>query len=117
MAKVFDSYNNPTSIVVKDKNGIEVNPGDFVEVKHCIGRYGRTDKVRGTFAKATVHGVYLTFDKSYTPFSKLGGDTHPAGAEVLFTISQRDGVYYSKHNDFEHGHEEYMELVKNSSTP
>ena len=105
---LIDGYGRPTTTVVKDKDGKAVNPGDVVEVKHCVGRYGQTETVRGTFVKATVYGVHLIFNKPYTRNGRNGLYTYPAEEEVQFAISQRDGVFYDKHNDFEHGHETYM---------
>lgn len=111
MFKLLDGYGRAKDIVVKDKNGAEVNPGDLVEVQHCTGRYGQTSKVRGTFVKATIYGVYLIFDRPYTTFGRYGSDTTEAGQEVQFAISHRDGVFHHEHHDFEHGHETYMKLL------
>lgn len=112
MVNLLDSYGNPTTVVVMDKNGAEVNTEDLVEVQHCTGRYGQTSKVRGKFVKANHFGVYLTFDQPYTnPSGRYGSYTYEAGQEVMFAISHAKGVFYHKHNDFEHGHETYMMLV------
>lgn len=100
MTYLNDSYGKETSLVVRDKDSNEVNPGDTVEVKHCTGRYGQTETVTGKFVKADCFGVYLKFN---TPYQ--------AGKEVMFAISHDKGVFYHEHNDFEHGHETYMKKV------
>ena len=112
MVKLLDGYGRAKEDVVKDKNGAEVNPGDLVEVQHCTGRYGQTSKVRGTFVKATIYGVYLIFDKPYTDFNgRYGSYTYETGAKVQFAISHDQGVFHHVHNDFEHGHKTYMKLL------
>jgi hypothetical protein len=109
---LLDSYGKSTNLVVRDMNGVEVEPGDLVEVKHCTGRYGQTQTVRGTFVKATCFGVYLTFDRPYTDYNgRYGSYTYEAGNEVQFAISHKNGVFFHEHNDFEHGHTTHMKKL------
>lgn len=84
----------------------------WLKLSIARGRYGQTSKVRGKFVKANHFGVYLTFDQPHTdPNGRYGSCTYEAGQKVMFAISHAKGVFYHKHNDFEHGHETYMKLV------
>ncbi len=111
MAKIFNRNDEETDIVVRDKDGVEVNPDDMVEVKHCTGKYGQTETVVGKFIRADFFGVYLKFNTPYHTFGRHGSYTYEAGKEVMFAISQDKGVFYHKHHDYEHGHDTHMKKV------
>lgn len=108
---LLDSYGKSTNIVVRDMNGVEVEPGDLVEVQHCIGRYGQTETVRGTLAKVNHYGVYLIFDRPYNSYGRHGCYTYQPGTEVQFAISHKNGVFSHEHHDFEHGHTTHMKKL------
>ena len=113
MTYLLNSYGKETPHIVKDLDGVEVNPGDLVEVQHCNGRYGQTAKVCGTFEKATSFGVYLTFDAPYTNYNgRCGSYTYKAGESVMFALHHDEGKFYNRHNDIEHGHVTYMKRLQ-----
>jgi hypothetical protein len=104
---ILDSYGKSTGVVVKDKNGKAVNPGDMVFLQHCTGRFGQTSTICGTFVRADTCGVFLTLDTPYT----RNDYTYKAGQEVQFAITSEKGVYFRKHEDFEHIHQTYMHKI------
>lgn len=109
---ILNRDNTPTNIVVRDMDGVQVEPGDLVEVQHCVGPYGQTAKVRGTLVMANHFGVYLTFDVPYyTCSQKFGSHTYKVGERVQFAIPNNNGVFFDECHDFEHGHQKYMKKL------
>ena len=99
-----------------DRHGKELTMGDTVRVQHCTGRYGQTDTVTGVLKDISIYGsvdleppriLYVSQPPGYakrfsclypgfTPDDSLGKDALRG---------------YSEHNDFEHGHTKFIEIV------
>jgi hypothetical protein len=72
-----------------DRAGKPLKLGQRVRVKHCVGRYGQTRIDEGVITAVGPGGVTLDQTKWVT--------VNPRG--------------YYKHQDFEHGHEIWTEIV------
>lgn len=85
-----------------DRYGKDLTVGDRVRAQHCTGRYGETSIVEGILLRIGDHtDTYIDApggDCIYPGFSPVGG-------KVLRG--------YLKHEDYEHGHEQWIEKVSN----
>lgn len=93
---VFDRHGNPICI------------GDSIRVKRCVGRYGETITEEGIVVPQTddnpEHADYGNFR-----YRNNKGKIECAG--VRFDYQTQQAVCYTKHNDFEHGHERWVEVL------
>lgn len=75
-----------------DRHGRELKIGQIVEIQHCVGRYGQTRIEEGEITHFGLGGVTLDGWKWVT--------IAPNG--------------YHKHDDIEHGHEIWTEIVEDA---
>lgn len=76
-----------------DRHGRQIFVGDRLRIQYCTGRYGQTAVV--TMTVETEHWPYCSIGK--------GRQSLDAKRNAL--------VGYYKHNDFEHGHEAWIEVI------
>lgn len=86
--------------VYYDKNMKLVKLGDLVEVKEVAGRYGQTKTYQGKITKMPDQFGSIELDGEYTVTSPFHLD-HKTGKRIG----------YSKHDDYEHGHETYVKKI------
>lgn len=79
---------------VVDRNGVRICVGDTLRVKHCVGPYGQTRTSEMTVTEA--HWQYCQHGVAATRFDFQTNTLRCA----------------SVHNDFEHGHETWAEIIK-----
>jgi len=100
------NYNSP----VFDRNGKPICLGDRIRVKRCIGRYGQTVTEEGVVVEQSPRED----QKTQTSFGQLAYRDKNGSlqyAAVEFDRATKRGVCYHKHNDFEHGHERWVEVL------
>lgn len=95
---------------MKDRNGITLAPGQRVRIQVCTGRYGQVEIREGTISEVNPpFGVILLPDRGFSEdMGRFGVHYRPAHVEVAVN-TPRDG--YEKFNDFEHGHETWVEVT------
>jgi hypothetical protein len=102
--------------VIYDRNKKVLESGMHVEVQYCSGKYGQTQKVTGVLKEADPYGgVYIILDSNHHPFYKgsdyyKGGDTFYACGVFEHDFTLKALVGYRKFEDFEHGHECWVEI-------
>ena len=74
-----------------DRNGRPLKVGQRIRVQHCIGRYGQTEIVSGVITHIVTYCGATLDGNRYVTIPHNG---------------------YSKHNDFEHGHEKWAEIIE-----
>lgn len=79
-----------------DRNGQQIHVGDTIRAQVCTGRYGQT---------AIVETVVLN---EHEPYGQIYAKTRTISFEF------KNGILkgHHLHNDFEHGHETWCEIVK-----
>jgi len=94
-----------------DRNGRLIKPGHHVRIQVCTGRYGQTAIRQGTVTKLSNWGGFMIkTDKDFTEdCGRFGVQLRKAGSEVYVTVP-RGG--YQKFEDFEHGHETWVEVIE-----
>jgi hypothetical protein len=106
-----------------DRNGTRLEKGQTVRVQHCVGRYGQTRTVTGTLdGDVDLYGgmqiVLGPETRAFSDYTKFGTKNYKAGepyyvASVFsFDHATNRRVGYSKFDDYEHGHESWVEIVK-----
>lgn len=95
---------------MKDRNGITLAPGQHVRIQVCVGSYGQVAIREGEIVRVDPHSyVILRPDRGFDEdCGRFGVHHRPAGVEVAVTVP-RDG--YDKFDDFEHGHETWVEVI------
>jgi len=85
-----------------DMNGTPLEPGMLVEIQHCTGRYGQTQRVVGRLTgKEHYMQVELDNGKWYEcGFSPVWGDK-----------DSKKVVGFSRFEDYEHGHDSYIKVL------
>lgn len=78
---------------MEDRNGKPIHVGDRLRYQHCVGRYGQT-AISEAFV-ALPHYPYGQIDS----------------ANFDFDFKRRVLVGYHKHDDFERGHETWVEII------
>jgi hypothetical protein len=97
-----------------DKNGKPLVIGANVTIQYCTGPYGQTRRVTGTLQKIdNFGGMTINLDHNYTYCGYQGFMYDCKKGEPFYVSSVFDskGKGYSKHEDFEHGHEKWIELT------
>lgn len=95
---------------VFDRYGAKVCVGDRVKVRRCVGRYGECVEELGTVVdQSGLHGpsnvaLYGQFDYR-TDKGKI------EYASIGYQHATEQAVCYSRHDDFEHGHEKWVEVI------
>lgn len=97
--------------VYKDRNGRELKVGDRVRIQVCTGRYGQTAIRQGAIvAFSPYRAITIKTDEAYSEdCGRFGVHRREAGSHVSVN-AEFDG--YRKHDDFEHGHEVWTELIE-----
>ena len=104
---------------IVDRNRTPLVSGQKVRVQFCTGRYGQTAVITGELVGTDGHGdVTVRLDH---PFShdtqKFGVHRYEAGDNFYvcdasdFDSGTQTWVGYKKHEDFEHGHEAWIEIL------
>ncbi len=107
-----------------DRHGVELAPGQKVRMQVCIGRYGQTRIVTGELLQVSKYrNVTIALGPETIPFRESGvlvggtpfSNDYKAGdiysgcpLEYNYKTSRIEG--YHKHDDFEHGHEVWLEV-------
>jgi hypothetical protein len=78
-----------------DRNGRQLHVGDRIRAQVCVGPYGQTAIVETTVTNA------------HEPYGQISANTRTIG------FHYRDGKLVGQHvhNDFEHGHETWVEIL------
>lgn len=106
---------NNVSIV--DRKGSPVQEGLRVRVQHCIGRYGQVQIVEGVVKTLTEGlGAILVLEKAARQRRNDHFVTLEPGRQLYVCLPGRlEGksryVCDFKHEDFEHGHEAWVEVI------
>lgn len=109
-----------TNYIVTDRHGkIEILAGQRLRIKHCIGRYGQTATHEGVAEQIDEwRGVRLRLDDGKIEYIPLPTDLVQSHDKDIFkkwpdgrTLLQG----YRKHEDFEHGHEKWVEVIEEES--
>jgi hypothetical protein len=104
-----------TDVVYLDKNPEPLEIGSKVSVRHCVGLYGQCATVSGELVSIDqCSGVRIRVDDECvedrgrlgTRHLKPGDETYIAG---VFCPDKGVQVGYRKHEDFEHGHEVWIQ--------
>lgn len=105
-----------TTISKSDRHGNPVGIGARVRMQECAGRYGQTRIISGTITNINQwNGVELNLDADTTPFveySKFGRTEYRLGSNYYIPSVFQNGIGYRKHDDVEHGHETWLEVIK-----
>jgi len=95
-------------VPVLDKNLGIILIGDRVRVKRCVGRYGQTVVEEGTvieqYGNNPRHCLYGQFQ-----YRKDNGEIQTA--DIDYHYDKHAGVCFRRHEDFEHGHERWAEVI------
>jgi hypothetical protein len=86
-----------------DKNRKPVVDGARVAVQHCTGRYGQTQLHEGKLLRITSTSVWIELDT---------GD--PLFIPGVFHLDRQEAktlTGYNKHEDYEHGHETWLQVL------
>lgn len=106
MGKQLTVWNSRMPVV--DRYGKPVCVGDRIRAQVCVGRYGQTKIHEGVVCEqskeAPAHAQY-----SQLLFRTDGGKLEYAGVEYGGSNSTV-GKCYRNHEDFEHGHESWVEV-------
>lgn len=95
---------------MKDRHGRPLQPGQRVRVRECVGPYGQCATREGIIKEISqFDGITLELTAPATAYFRTHCEPKKAG-DLLYTTAPRDG--YHKHDDFEHGHETWVEIVK-----
>lgn len=111
-----------TMRMLTDRHGTELEPGQDIRVQECVGRYGQTRVVEGTIEKLYApSSVTIRLSESCTPFNdEVRGNginyLQQRKAGEIYTVSVPPNGYH-KHDDFEHGHEVWIEVVNPAPEP
>lgn len=100
-----------------DRNRTPLCSGQIVKIMHCTGPYGQVEIVVGELLEIDEHhGLRIRLEHDHearssrkpTHFLKAGDDFYVAS---VFRASG-DGILvgYRRHEDFEHEHEEWIEV-------
>jgi hypothetical protein len=96
---------------MKDRNGITLALGQHIRIQVCVGRYGQTAIRQGYIVKLSPQwgGVNIRTDFAFDEdCGRFGVETRAAGSSVYVTVPQEG---YQRHDDFEHGHEKWSEVI------
>lgn len=88
---------------VVDRHGKPVHLGDRVRVQHCIGRYGQVRIDEGV--------VSGDGTAQYGMVPVRTDDGRLVGADIKYTSGSPVGVCFDVFDDFEHGHETWLEVI------
>lgn len=83
---------------IYDRNGVRVCLGDTIRAQVCVGPYGQTRVIEGIVDQA--HWQYCSFC--------INGKS--VSTTIDFELDRL--VCHRVHNDFEHGHETWAEVIK-----
>lgn len=92
---------------VVDRHGKPVHLGDRVRVKRCTGPYGQTCIEEGVVTEQIGGGTHAQYGS--VTFRTDAGKYE--GAEVKYIYESPVGVCADVFDDFEHGHETWLEVL------
>jgi hypothetical protein len=103
-----------------DRNGLKLEAGVQVLIQHVCGSYGQCRQVQGELVSIDRYaGITIRLAEKISPFTvfnHLGSKKYQAGdlyyCASVFTHYKDKIVGYSKFEDFEHGHEKWVEILK-----
>jgi len=96
----------PTKWEYFDRHGVPLVAGQDVTVQHCVGRYGKVAQVTGTLRMiGDIGDVYVDTGKQGE-----GNCMYP-GFTPDRSIANNALRGYAKFDDFEHGHEKWIEII------
>ena len=78
---------------MEDRNGKPIHVGDRIRYQHCVGRYGQT----------AISETVVT--QAHYPYGQI------ANAGFHLDWGRNVLVGYYKHDDVEHGHETWVEII------
>lgn len=105
------------AISILDRNGTPMTVGAKVMVQRCVGRYGRVDHVEGTIEQFVEHhGAVLRLAQ---PARRQMHDhdvwVRPGEQLYVSFPGKVDGdnmVCFHRFEDFEHGHETWVQVIQ-----
>lgn len=88
-----------------DRHGVRIHLGDRLRAQVCIGPYGQTEII-----EIEVTEVHWQYCQSPSGTKSRDGRFHSASTEYDF----KEHVLrcYRKHEDVEHGHEQWAEIIQ-----
>ena len=105
--------------ILNDRHGRQLELGQHVIVQQCIGAYGQTQRVKGVLRQLdpTYQGAVLELTEPATRHLRDHNEHVPAGKLFRvslpgrFSAADDSWTCYKVHDDFEHGHEAWVEIV------
>jgi hypothetical protein len=103
-----------------DRNFKPLVRGQNVRIRYCDGPYGHTRTVEGILEEMNQYGgvtIKLTspgFSDDRGRFGMVAvktGDSHYVANAFFWDSERKCRVGYGKHDDFEHGHEYFCEII------
>jgi hypothetical protein len=105
-----------------DRDGVRLEPGQTIEVQHCVGRYGEVRRVSGKLVRINeYHGITMILaaeTKPFTEYSRFGSNTYAGLDEyyvcnaLQYDFKKKCMVGYHEHKDYEHGHEAWVKVQR-----
>lgn len=88
---------------VLDRHGVQIKVGDQLRAQVCVGRYGQTRIIETTVTED--HWPLCSLYVAGGPYGGYSINSH-------FDFDGRVLRCYHQHRDFEHGHEQWAEVIK-----
>ena len=108
-----------TQIRIVDRHRKPLEIGQKLRVQHCVGRYGQVRIDEGVIDQidTTFRGVTIKLTQPGYRYFRDRREPVAAGQPLYLALSGEFDIArgqfhcYRKHDDFEHGHEAWAEIV------